>query len=219
MTNAKPTDILLIDDHIMFSDGLQSILKAFENIGVIKSATSAEEGYELILTKPFSLVITDIGLPKMNGIELIKKVKSRNINVPFLVLSMHIGRELVKEILYAEAEGYLLKKSSKDELLNAVDRIVNGGTYYGSEISSIMMDLINDKKPNKLKTKEELTAREREILQLICRELSSKQIANELNIGVTTVETHRRSMFQKTNSKNVIGLIRYAVENNLGIWE
>jgi len=219
MTDAKLIDILLIDDHIMFAEGLQSILRSNENIGTLKSASSAEEGYELISTTPFSLVITDIGLPKMNGIELVKKVKARNINVPFLVLSMHIGRELVKEILYAEAEGYLLKKASKVELLSAVDRIINGGTYYGSEISSIMMDLINDKKPNKLKTKGELTAREREILQLICRELSSKQIASELNIGLCTVETHRRSMFQKTNSKSVIGLIRYAVENNLAIWE
>ena len=218
MTDAKAIDILLIDDHIMFADGLRSMLKSNENIRSIKSATSAEEGYELITSKSFTLVITDIGLPKMNGIELIKKVKARNINVPFLVLSMHIGRELVKEILYAESEGYLLKKASKVELFSAVDRIVNGGTYYGSEISSIMMDLINDKKPNKLKTRGELTPREREILQLICRELSSKQIASELNIGVCTVETHRRSMFQKTNSKSAIGLIRYAVENNLAIW-
>lgn len=219
MTDTKAIEILLIDDHTMFADGLRSILNSNKNIETIISVTSAEEGYELIATRPFDLVITDIGLPKMNGIELIKKVKARNINVPFLVLSMHIGRELVKEILYAEAEGYLLKKASKVELLSAMDRIANGGTYYGNEISSIMMDLINDKKPNKLKTKGELTAREREILQLICRELSSKQIANELNIGVSTVETHRRSMFQKTNSRSVIGLVRYAVENNLAIWE
>ncbi|WP_430908055.1 response regulator transcription factor [Maribacter sp. 2-571] len=219
MTDRKAIDILLIDDHIMFADGLQSILNSNDNIGTLKSVTSAEEGYQLIAQEPIDLVITDIGLPKMNGIELIKKVKARNITVPFLVLSMHIGRELVKEILYAEAEGYLLKKAGKVELLNAVDRIVNGGTYYGSEISSIMMDLINDKKPNKLKTRAELTSREREILQLICRELSSKQIASELNIGVCTVETHRRSMFQKTNSKSVIGLIRYAVENNLAMWD
>ena len=219
MTDTKPLKILLIDDHIMFADGLRSILSTNTHIAPPLSASSAEEGYALITSKPFDLVITDIGLPNMNGIELIKKVKAKNIDVPFLVLSMHIGRELVKEILYAEAEGYLLKKASKSELLNAIDRIANGGTYYGNEISSIMMDLINDKKPNKLKTKGELTAREREILQLICRELSSKQIAHELNIGVSTVETHRRSMLQKTNSKSVIGLVRYAVENNLAIWE
>ena len=219
MIETKAIEILLIDDHTMFSDGLRSILKSNKNIETLISVTSAEEGYELITKRPFDVVITDIGLPKMNGIELIKKVKARNISVPFLVVSMHIGRELVKEILYAEAEGYLLKKASKIELLNALDRIANGGTYYGNEISSIMMDLINDRKPNKLKTKSELTAREREILQLICRELSSKQIANELSIGVCTVETHRRSMFQKTNSRSVIGLVRYAVENNLAIWE
>ena len=214
-----PYEILLVDDHIMFSDGLRSILKSNTDIKSITSVTNAEEGFELLSTKPYDLVITDIGLPNMSGIELIKKVKARSIDVPFLVLSMHIGRELVKEILYAEAEGYLLKKASKAELLSALNRLINGGTYYGNEISSIMMDLINEKKPNKLKAKDELTSREREILQLICRELSSKQIANELNIGVSTVETHRRSMFQKTNSKSVIGLVRYAVENNLALWE
>ncbi len=219
MTTTKVIDILLIDDHIMFADGLIAILRSNENIGTIQSATNAEDAYEAILKKSFDLIITDIGLPKMNGIELVKKVKIRNIDVPFLVLSMHIGQELVKEIMYAEAEGYLLKKAGKEELFNAVERIVSGGTYYGSEISSIMMDLINHKKPNKLKSKGELTPREREILQLICRELTSKEIANELSIGVCTVETHRRSMFQKTNSKSAIGLIRYAVENNLAIWE
>jgi len=154
----------------------------------------------------------------MNGIELVRKIKKYDSNLPVLVLSMHVGRELVKEILSAEAEGYLLKKANKEELFNAISKIVNCGTYYSSEITSIMMDLINNQQASQSNFKNELTSREREILILICQEFSSKEIADKLCIGISTVETHRRNMFAKTKSKNVIGLIRYAVQNDLALW-
>ena len=202
----------------MFTDGLTSILRLNDKIGTIDSATSGEDGYHAILENSYDLVITDIGLPGMNGIELIKKIKKKNMNIPILVLSMHVGTELVKEILSAEAEGYLLKKTSKSDLFDAIHKILDGGTYYCSEITSIMMGLINQGQTHSIDTKIELTSREHEVLQLICQEYSSKEIAEKLCIGKCTVETHRRSMFQKTKSKSVIGLIRYAVENDLALW-
>lgn len=129
-----------------------------------------------------------------------------------------MGRELVKEILSVEADGYLLKKANKQELFSAIGKVLDGGTYYCSEVTSIMMELVNQKQKSKLTPSCELTLRELEILQLICREYSSKEIADKLCIGTCTVETHRRSMFQKTSVKSVVGLIRYAVENNLTMW-
>lgn len=218
MCNIKTIKPLLVDDHLMFTDGLKSILNLNAEIGTIFNATSAEEAYELLKKDTFDIVITDISLPGMNGIELIKKIKKQDPNIPVLVLSMYVGRELVKEILFAEAEGYLLKKAGKEDLFIAIDKIVNGGTYYGSEVASVMKDIINDQQLNPMNATHELTPREREILQLICQEYSSKEIADKLCIGISTVETHRRSMFQKTNSKSVVGLIRYAVANNLALW-
>lgn len=218
MTYLKSLRVLLVDDHQMFTDGLNAILQDYESIGEIENALSAETAIELIFKENFDLVITDLCLPGINGIELTKQIKKWNPGIPVLVLSMHLSRELAKEILAAEAEGYLSKKANKEELYAAIDKIASGGTYYGSEISGIMISLINSKQRNAAEKHPEFTLREREVLQLICQECSSKEIADKLCIGTSTVETHRRSMFQKTNSRNVIGLIRYAVQNNLALW-
>ncbi len=216
-TNQR-TKALLVDDHPVFLDGLTSILNDCDEIEILNTVTSAEEALQYLENESLSLVITDINLPGMSGIELIKKIKEINPNLPVLVLSMFLGRELVKEILSVEAEGYLSKKINKNELHDAVKRIIHGGTYYSNEITSVMMDLISNKKSGRILLKHELTHREREILQLICQEYSSKEIANKLFISITTVDSHRRSMFKKTGAKSVIGLIRYAVENNLVMW-
>ncbi len=218
MIDSESHKILLVDEHVMFTDGLRSILQLKDHIGQIKNASSAETAYELIQKENFDLVITDLCLPGMNGIELTKKIKKRNHRIPVLILSMHLSSELVKEILAVEAEGYLLKKANKEELFNAIEKIISGGAYYGSDITCIMMNLINRKQYRTISVKKEFTPREREVLQLICQEWSSKEIADKLCICTSTVETHRRSMFQKTNSRNVIGLIRYAVQNNLAMW-
>ncbi len=218
MNITDPIKVLLVDDHLMFIDGLKSMLSLNEKTFCIKSAIHAEEAFEYVKNQSFDLIITDISLPGINGIDFTKKVKKYNPNIPILVLSMYVGKELVKEILSAEAEGYLLKKASKEELFKAIDKTLNGGTYYCSDITTIMMDLINHKRSDKINAKSEFTSREREILQLICQEYSSKEIADKLCIGICTVETHRRSMFLKTGSKSVVGLIRYAVENNLALW-
>ncbi|MBU3027916.1 response regulator transcription factor [Zobellia galactanivorans] len=216
-TNQR-TRTLLVDDHPVFLDGLTSILKDCDEIEILNTVTSAEEALQYLENESLGLVITDINLPGMNGIELIKKIKEINPNLPVLVLSMFLGRELVKEILSVETEGYLSKKINKVELFDAVKKIIHGGTYYSNEITSVMMDLISKKKSDRTLLKHELTHREREILQLICQEYSSKEIASKLFISVTTVDSHRRSMFKKTGAKSVIRLIRYAVENNLVMW-
>lgn len=213
-----PIRILLVDDHPVYMDGLKSILNSYSEIEILDTVTNAEEVFSHLQNESLDFIITDICLPGMNGIDLIRKIKEIKPNLPVLVLSMYAGRELVKEILSVEAEGYLLKKVRKNELYNAVKKVAYGGTYYSSEITSIMMDLISNKKTGRISIKNELTKREREVLQLICQEHSSKEIANKLFINLCTVESHRRNMLIKTSSKSVIGLIRYAVENNLVMW-
>ncbi len=219
MIATAPLKVLLVDDHVLFTDGLTSILRLNGQIGQIKNTSLAETAYEMVLKEGFDLVITDLSLPGINGIELTKQIKKKHRNLPVLVISMYFGKELVKEILASEAEGYLSKKANKEELFSAIEKITRGGTFYGSEITNIMASLIHQKEQYSMVSKNEFTPREREVLQLICQECSSKEIADKLSIGTCTVETHRRSMFQKTNSKNVIGLIRFAVQNKLALWE
>ncbi|MFD0862648.1 response regulator [Sungkyunkwania multivorans] len=181
-------------------------------------STEYTKRYELINEERFDMIIIDIGLPGMDGLSLMKKVKRLRPNLPILILSMYLGRALAKKILSAAADGHLSKKANKKELFKAIEKFATGGTCYGNEITSIMADLINCKTSHTSVAKKEFTKREREVLRLICQEYSSKEIADRLCIGVTTVETHRRSMLQKTNSKNVIGLIRFAVQNELALW-
>ncbi len=209
---------LVVDDHPMYMEGVKSILNKHKEIKVCGQATSAEHALELLEKKSFDFIITDISLPGMNGIEFIKIVKKLKPYIPTLVLSMRKGKELVEEVLSAEAEGYLIKKSGKDELFEAIDKIINGGTYYSSEITTLMMEIIRAKKFKNSETSSLLTKREREILKLICKEYSNKEIAATLNLSISTVETHRSSMFQKTGAVCVVGLIKYAVENDLAMW-
>ncbi|MHB8403324.1 MAG: response regulator, partial [Bacteroidia bacterium] len=160
------------------------------------------------------LLITDISMPEMNGIELTKKVKKEFPNVKVLVLSMHNDREIVSEILMAEADGYILKNARKHELLNAIHKIANNSTYYCNEILSIMMEKI--KKETKVaKEVKELSARELEIIKLIMQEFSSEEIANTLSISKNTVDTHRKNILEKIKVKTVVGLCKFAFRNHL----
>jgi DNA-binding NarL/FixJ family response regulator len=207
---------LLVDDHLLFLDGLKSILEPHERLQLLPSVTRAKEALEIVLNNKVDFIITDINLPDMSGIDLVKNIKKEKPEIPVLVLSMYCDRKNVKNILLSEAEGYLLKIAGTQELFRAIDKIIHGGTYYCSEITSIMMEIINNK--SSYVNYYELTPRELEILDLICREYSNKEISEKLFISISTIETHRNNMFQKTGSKNVVGLVRYAVENKLVSW-
>lgn len=207
---------LLVDDHMLFLDGLESILQSYEELELLPSVTKGKEALEIISNNTVDFIITDLNLPDINGVDLILKIKKEKPQIPILVLSMNCDRRDVKSILNAESEGFILKISGKKELWKAINKIINGGTYYSSEITSIMIEILKNKSVNKHNIN--LTTREIEILDLICKEYSNKEISEKLFISISTIETHRSSMFCKTGSKNVVGLVRYAVENELVVW-
>lgn len=208
--------ILLADDHRIFAEGLLFILqKQFPNAS-ITTVSSGEEAWRKIeeTSGAWQLLVTDISMQQMSGIELTKKVKAKFPELKVLVLSMHNEREIVSAILEAEAEGYVLKNSSAQDITNAVTDILNGSTHYGREVLNVMLQKMQgDKK--KEEVKKVLSARELEILQLIIEEYSSEQIGEKLFISKRTVETHRANILEKTGCHNIIGLIKYAVRNKL----
>lgn len=208
---------LLVDDHMLFLDGLESILKSYEELELLRPVTKGKDALEIISTTTVDFLITDLNLPDISGVDLILKIKKEKPQIPILVLSMNCDRKDVKSILNAESEGFMLKIAGKQELCKAIHKIINGGTYYSSEITSIMMEIIKNNTASKL-SPNYLTAREIEILHLICKEYSNKEISEKLFISISTIETHRSSMFCKTGSKNVVGLVRYAIENEIVTW-
>ena len=202
--------IFLTDDHEILLDGLKKIISDEPDLQVIGSASSVQQTMDDLTRVNVDLLITDYNLPDDDGLSLVRKVKRKYPELKILVLSMHDEGHLVKEILKEGINGYVLKKDSHNELINAIHAIKNDKIYLSSDINSILMKGLHGEGEQKL-----LTDREREILKLISQEYTNRDIAEELFISERTVETHRKNIFRKTGTNNMVGLIKYAYANNL----
>lgn len=210
----KTIRILIADDHQMFIDGLKALLKREKSFQIIGEVSSGGQAIEFIGKIQPDLLITDISMPGMSGVELTQWVKQHHPEVKVLVLTMYNDREIVNEILMSEAEGYILKNTGKQELVNAIKRIADNSTYYSTEVLNIMMTRLKKQKTIEKNTAL-LTPREIEIVKLIMEELSSEEIAEKLFISKRTVDTHRKNIISKTNARTIVGLLKFAIENNL----
>jgi len=212
---AKPhqplkTRILLVDDHAILLDGIKSLLQKEDGLEVVAQTSTAEEALEYLKYNEVDIVITDFHMPGMDGLALVNTVKRVQPNAKTIVLSMHDETHLVKEILRAGVNGYVLKKDSHKELLQAINEVHKGNVYLSNDINKLLITNLQNPDEGRL-----LTDREREILKLIAKEYSNKQIAEELFISERTVETHRKNIFRKTATNSLVGLIKFAYANNL----
>ena len=210
----KSIRVLIADDHQMFIDGLKALLRREKNIQIIGEVSNGIQALEFIRKNQPDLLITDISMPGMSGVELTREVKLHFPEIKILVLTIYNDREIVGEILMSEAEGYILKNTGRQELSNAINRIIGNSTYYSNEVLNIMMTRMKKQK-NIEKNTAQLTPREIEIIKLIMEELSSEEIADKLFISKRTVDTHRKNIIQKTNTRTLVGLLKFAIENNL----
>ncbi|MBK9290719.1 MAG: response regulator transcription factor [Bacteroidetes bacterium] len=206
--------ILIADDHKLFAEGLAALIATIpetENAGI---AGSALEALSILRSRKVDLLISDIQMPGMSGLDLVKEVKQKFPDVKVLVVSMYCEPEVVEEIFDAEAEGYILKDATYQEFSSAIRQILDNGTYFSNKVMEMMLRRIKKEKKQK-NNLVQLSPRELEILQLIIQEYSSEQIAEKLFISKRTVDTHRKNILYKTNSQTLVGLIRYAFENGL----
>ncbi|MES2837878.1 MAG: response regulator transcription factor [Bacteroidota bacterium] len=202
--------IVLVDDHQMLIDGIKSLLSGAENFEVIAEFTSAKKLLEQIKELNPYIVITDINMPEMSGIELTLELKKNYPFIKILALSMHGDKAMISKMIDAGVSGYILKNTGKAELLEALTQISSGNVFYSHEVAN---ELIHAKQ--NISNEVNLTPREVEIIQLIAKEKSNAQIADELSISERTVETHRKNIFRKTNTKSVIGLVKFAMEKGI----
>ena len=202
--------IYLTDDHAILLGGLIKILSTEDDFEVVGSAGTVAKTLEDLTQKEVDLLITDYNLPDDDGLTLVRRVKQKYPAVKIIVLSMHDEAHLIKEILKEGVDGYILKKDSHTELVNAVRAVKNDKVYLSSDVNAMLMKGLHSNEEQKL-----LTDREREILKLIAREYTNKQMAEELFISERTVETHRKNIFRKTRTNNLVGLIKFAYANNL----
>jgi two-component system, NarL family, nitrate/nitrite response regulator NarL len=209
-SKSAPMRILLVDDHAILLDGIKNLLEREEGLIVSGTADSAERALEFLKTNTVDVIITDFHMPGMDGLSLINTVKRIQPDVKTIILSMHDETHLVKEILRAGVNGYVLKKDTHKELLNAIHEVKQGRVYLSSDVNKILITNLQNPEEGRL-----LTDREREILKLIAKEYSNKEIAEELFISERTVETHRKNIFKKTATSSLVGLIKFAYANNL----
>ncbi len=202
--------IFLTDDHEILLDGLKKIIIDEDDLDVLGAAGTVQGTLDALTQLDVDLLITDYNLPDDDGLTLVRRVKRKYPNLKILVLSMHDEGHLVKEILKEGINGYVLKKDSHNELIDAIYAIKNDKIYLSSDINTILMKGLHGDGEQKL-----LTDREREILKLISKEYTNRSIAEELFISERTVETHRKNIFRKTGTNNMVGLIKYAYANNL----
>lgn len=214
MSNSKSKiNILIVDDHQLVIDGLKSMLANEKNYVIKGEALNGQQALEMITSKPeaYQLVVTDITMPLMSGIELCKIVKEQFPHIKVLILSMHNSITIVKDALNAEADGYMLKNTGQGEFIKAIERVLGDGTYFSQDILPIILNLFQKEKKETLKNT--LTQREKEVLELIVQEYTSKEIAEKLFISKQTVDTHRINIMQKTDCKTLVGLIKYAIQS------
>ncbi|MBX2915793.1 MAG: response regulator transcription factor [Cyclobacteriaceae bacterium] len=202
--------IMLIDDHVILLDGIKALLTQESDFSLVGTASTAEAGLAMLAKEHPDVLITDFNLPGMDGLSLIRRVKKQFPQIKIMVLSMHQETHLVKEILREGVEAYLLKKDSHKELIEALKHVRTGKIYLSNEINKMLVRSLQGTDETKL-----LSDREREVLKLIAKEYSNKQIAEELFISEHTVETHRKNIFRKTGTGSLVGLIKFAYANNL----
>lgn len=204
----------MVDDHQMVIDGMRALLRKEKQFEFIASANSGEEALELLKVHTPDILISDISMPGMSGNELIKMVKEHYPEIKVLVVSMHNDPDTIGEVMMLEAEGYILKNTGRKELTAALEKLADGATFYSEEV---LLSLMRKQKKEIRKEAEvaQLSGREIEIIGLIAQEYSNEEIAEKLFISKRTVETHRKNINQKTNIKTVVGLIKFAIRNEL----
>lgn len=206
----QKTNLFIVDDHQLVVDGLHSLLINEELYTIVGSSNRPKEVIDMLECLTVDVLLTDINMPEMTGVELTRNVKKRFPNIKVLALSMFGERQVVKEMIDAGISGYILKNTGKQELLDALDKIANGQNFFGEEVTKELMKSFanNDEGSH-------LTNREIEIIRLIENEYSNKKIADLLFISERTVETHRKNIFRKTGTQSIVGLLKYAYDHRI----
>ncbi|SFC91165.1 response regulator [Flavobacterium phragmitis] len=217
---SKNIRVVLVDDHVFVRDGIKSLLENEIGIEVAGEATDGLDALEVIEDCNPDLLITDIRMPNLNGIELVEKLKSENSTLKIIMLSMYETEEYVLKSVKAGADGYLLKGSSKDEFLKALHTVVAGGKYFSGDVSGILINQITNSSGSSesrqnLGDKMMITKREKEILTLLLSGKGNKEIAENLKISKRTAEVHRFNLMKKLKVKNLMELSNKAAEFSL----
>jgi DNA-binding NarL/FixJ family response regulator len=208
--------VLLADDHHIFRDGLRTLIEKEAGMEVVAEAENGRKAVKLAEKLAPNVVIIDVSMPDMNGIEATRKIAAETPGIKVIALSMHSDRRFVLGMLEAGASGYLLKDCAFAELAGAIRQVMTGNTYLSPKIADVVVKgYLHRTSDDSTEKAAMLTSREREILQLIAEGLSTKEIAAHVCLSIKTVETHRRNIMEKLDMRSVAELTKYAIREGL----
>ncbi len=218
------TSIVLVDDHSLVRDGIRALLESEEDLNVIGEGADGTEALTLVKEKNPDILIIDIRMPKMTGIEAVEKLNAANATTKCIILSMHDSEEYILQSVAAGAKGYLLKDTGKTEFIKAIHAVQGGDKYYSGDISNVLVNnLLNPgakiaespKKDSRTSKPFDLTNKEIQVLELVLSGLTNQQISEKLQNSKRTVETHRFNLMRKMEVKNLMDLSKKAQEFGL----
>jgi DNA-binding NarL/FixJ family response regulator len=211
----KPTRILLADDHNLVRAGIRALLAEIEGVSIVAETDNGRDAVALAVAERPDLVVMDISMKELNGIEATARIRAEVPSAKVLVLSMHATEDFVRRALKAGASGYLVKDSAPLELKMAIEAIARGETFISSRVSRhLVTGLAGGARPGEASI-DGLTSRQREILQMVAEGKSTKEIAFILKVSGKTVESHRTALMERLGIRDVAGLVLYAVRNRL----
>lgn len=203
--------MVIVDDHQLILDGIKALLKEEESVNIVGEASNGKEAIDIIDLLETDVVLLDIDMPVMDGIETSKILHQKYPNLAIIILSMHAEKGLIKNLVEIGVKGYLLKNSSRAEILKALNEVMEGNSYFSPEVT---LSLLNKSSENRTRQSEIiLTDREEEVLRLIASGFTNKEIAEKLFISHRTVDTHRTNLMKKLDVNNLAGLVSYAIKH------
>lgn len=207
--------VLVTDDHQIIVDGLKSLLNNSADFKVIGEANNGREALKIIENVEVDVVLMDIDMPVMNGIETLKEIRRRRLEVKVIILSMHHEAGMIKSLIDLGAMGYLLKSSPQEELAAAIRKVATGQQYFSTQVTLSLLNKPQNSNNAESESAGLLTERETEIIKLIAEGFSNKEIGAKLFISHRTVDTHRTNLMKKIQVDNIAGLISYAIKNGI----
>lgn len=208
--------VLLVDDHQIMREGMSALLRKYSGFEVVGQASDGRQALEMVEELKPDIVIMDVGMPNLNGIDATHRMLSQHPGLKVMALSTHSDGSVVVKMMRAGAAGYILKESAFDELIEGLNTLMEGKTFLCKKVSKLVfseyMTIINNSEPLK---KDELTSREREVLQLVAEGNTTKEIAAKLNLSTKTIDSHREHIMEKLKIRNIAGLTKYAIREGL----
>ena len=210
-----PIRMLIVDDHGVLRAALRAILRSEADVEIVAEAANGKEALQLAAQLEPDLVLLDLSMPGLGGVEVTRQMKSILSEVKILILTVHRDNGLLKEAIRAGANGYILKQAVESELREAIRTVLGGELYVHPTMTQALLKALSQTKPRQNPPLEILTPREIQILRLVVQGYTNRQIADKLSISIRTVESHRGNMMTKLDMNSRVDLVRYATEHNL----